>query len=81
MSTPANPGSIAHQLADWDFCLNEDGSLEISPAYEGGERPILITPSMVFALSLFVRMPGVRALVNRADLERQHERHTGMVTG
>jgi hypothetical protein len=73
VSTPANPGSIAHQLAEWRFCLADDGSLTITPT--GNGRPITITPAMVFALSLFVRMPGVRALLNRADLERQHKRH------
>lgn len=75
MSTPANPASIAHQINSWHFCLNPDGSLTVTSAHEGAERPIVITPAMIFAFSLFVRMPGARALLNRAELERQHERH------
>jgi hypothetical protein len=75
MSTPANPGSIVHQLADWRFILQADGSLTITPASGDTRRKITIGPDVAFALGVFVRMPGARALMNRCDLERQHERH------
>lgn len=83
MSTPANPGSLHHELAGWIFEINADGGMWAVPVIDGDDPQsralvgweLSLTPQDVWAFALLFRMPGVRALLNRCELARQHERH------
>lgn len=74
MSSLSNPGTIEHQISDWRFRLDQDGSLQAC-ASDGNGGSLQLTPEIAFALAVFFRMPGARALLNRCELERQHTRH------
>jgi hypothetical protein len=74
MSTLANPSTIVHRIADWRFRLDQDGSLQACAQGDDSDEGFRLTPEITFALATFFRMPGVRVLLNRYDLERQHVR-------
>jgi hypothetical protein len=75
MSTPVFPGSITHRLGDWQFNLHNDGSITIGSATGAAHPQVNLGAEGVFYLALFFRQAGVRTLINRVELERQHERH------
>jgi hypothetical protein len=70
-STPKKPGSIRAIFEYQDHILDYDGSLTVWNENDGTTKSF--TPDAVFALVTFLHFPGVRPLIERAYLERQHQ--------
>lgn len=78
MSSPANPGSLEYTVNDWWFRIWPDGDLtghNMSTTAAPEEDEIGLSAEQLFAIATLLRMPGVRALINRNELAWQHERH------
>ena len=75
MSTPANPGSITHQINGLELWLEADGTLQVLPLAIERTDELKLCPGDVWALATFFKAAGVRALINRCELARQHARH------
>ena len=75
--TNAPRHGITHQINDAHFRLLADGTLGIDEARtpDGTFISVELSAADVFALAAFLRMPGVQALIEACDTDRQRAWH------
>lgn len=61
---------IQHEIDGITYRLRPDGGLDLHDS-DGGR--VELAPGVLFGLSVFLRWPGVRPLLNVAEQERQRQ--------